>query len=344
MLLFQKHTMTTTTAYLDQSRRHFATLVARTLTIIVGVFMLVVTIFLIFQPSLVILIYALTVVFALIGAATTLAWLSTRPLSQAFLPILLSFFISILSTGLLVTQLHTIAIMCLSLPVILAGLTGDRGTLRLALLFATVTAILMLIPWPLSLPDFGQNLTIFFTSIGIVVPFLIALIAWIIIDRLILIQNNAISLAETRAAEAEHSRDATEMARREVEQRNAEQQRLLELVQTLELPVLNIGRGMLAVPLIGHLDSRRMERIRTTVLESVTRERAHTVIFDISGVTIMDTGVAQNLIQTGQAVRLLGARARLTGISPVIAATLVSLEVNLSDLEPASDLHAAMQQ
>jgi rsbT co-antagonist protein RsbR len=61
---------------------------------------------------------------------------------------------------------------------------------------------------------------------------------------------------------------------------------LFDLVQTRELPVLNIGEHVLAVPLVGHLDSRRLAAIRNAVLRKVAEQRTHTVIFDITGIAM----------------------------------------------------------
>jgi anti-anti-sigma regulatory factor len=79
-----------------------------------------------------------------------------------------------------------------------------------------------------------------------------------------------------------------------------------------------------------------------TLLDGVAQQRARLVILDITGVTVVDSQVAQALIRAAQAVKLLGARVMLTGIQPQIAQTLVHLGVDLSGIQTRSSLQAGI--
>lgn len=96
------------------------------------------------------------------------------------------------------------------------------------------------------------------------------------------------------------------------------------------------------MPLIGAMDSRRVQDVIVTLLEGVARQRAQVVILDITGVAVVDTQVANAMIQAAQAVQLLGAEVIITGIRPEIAQTLVNLGVNLPNIKTLSSLHSGI--
>jgi rsbT co-antagonist protein RsbR len=123
---------------------------------------------------------------------------------------------------------------------------------------------------------------------------------------------------------------------------NAEQQHTLELLRQLSTPLVPVMDGILVMPIVGDLDSRRAGQILETLLEGVTRSAADTVILDITGVPLVDTGVANALIQAARAVRLLGAEALLVGITPEVAQTVVGLGVDLGALVTRGDLRSGI--
>jgi anti-anti-sigma factor len=123
---------------------------------------------------------------------------------------------------------------------------------------------------------------------------------------------------------------------------NAEQQRTLELLRQLSTPLVPVMEGILVMPIVGDLDSRRAGQILEALLEGVTRAAADTVILDITGVPLVDTAIANTLIQAARAVRLLGAEALLVGISPEVAQTLVGLGVDLGALMTRGDLQSGI--
>ena len=111
-------------------------------------------------------------------------------------------------------------------------------------------------------------------------------------------------------------------------------------IQELSAPLIPIHQGVLVLPLIGAIDTQRAATIIETLLDGIARRRARVVLLDITGVPVVDTGVAHHLIQAARAVRLLGAEMVLVGISPEIAQTIVQLGVDLSNILTRADLQA----
>ena len=104
-----------------------------------------------------------------------------------------------------------------------------------------------------------------------------------------------------------------------------QQQELLEL----STPVVELWDGILALPLIGTLDSARTQIVMESLLERIVTSGAEIAIIDITGVPTVDTLVAQHLIKTISAARLMGADCILSGIRPQIAQTIVHLGLEL---------------
>lgn len=117
---------------------------------------------------------------------------------------------------------------------------------------------------------------------------------------------------------------------------------LLETIREISTPVLPIHDGVLVVPLVGHLDSQRSAQFTESLLASIQRFRAQTVILDITGVQMVDTAVANHLIQSTRAASLLGAECVLVGIAPQIARTMVQIGVELGSIITRRDLQAGV--
>lgn len=107
-----------------------------------------------------------------------------------------------------------------------------------------------------------------------------------------------------------------------------QQQELLEL----STPVVKLWNGILALPLIGTLDSARTQVVMENILQKIVDTGASIAIIDITGVPTVDTLVAQHLMKTIAAARLMGADCIISGIRPQIAQTIVHLGVNLEDV------------
>lgn len=277
---------------------------------------------------------------AVTAAALSLVLLGRRPLAVAALPLLVATAVAIALYAILFPPLSGSIIAALAVVVLIAALTGSRRLTAVAAAASLLGGLLVALIGPRLSIDL--DVTMLLGPPALIGPLLIVGMVWFAADRLILARDQAIALAERRAAEAEQARATAELARATAEARAEEQARLLELVQSLELPVLAVGPGVLALPLIGNLDTRRLAAIRTAVLAAVARARAHTVVFDLTAVAEVDTAVARGLIDTARAVRLLGARSLVSGLRSSVAQTLAGLGVALDGLQPVADLQEAI--
>jgi rsbT co-antagonist protein RsbR len=113
-----------------------------------------------------------------------------------------------------------------------------------------------------------------------------------------------------------------------------QQQELMEL----STPVVELWTGILALPLIGTLDSARTQVVMESLLQAIVRTGASIAIIDITGVPTVDTLVAQHLLKTVAAARLMGADCIISGIRPQIAQTIVHLGVDLSEVSTKATL------
>ena len=118
---------------------------------------------------------------------------------------------------------------------------------------------------------------------------------------------------------------------------------LANIVRELSSPVIPLLPHVLLIPLVGAIDSVRAQQIIESVLHGVSNHQATTVLLDISGVPIVDTQVANSLLQATQAARLLGARVVLIGVRPEIAQSIVGLGIELSQIATEPTLAAAVK-
>jgi rsbT co-antagonist protein RsbR len=109
-------------------------------------------------------------------------------------------------------------------------------------------------------------------------------------------------------------------------------------IRELSTPVIKVHDRVLLLPLIGTIDSQRALQVMETVLVRVTEEQAKVLILDIAGVPVVDTAVADHLLKTTAAVRLIGAQTILTGISAQVARTIIQLGVDISSMQTSNRL------
>ncbi len=114
-------------------------------------------------------------------------------------------------------------------------------------------------------------------------------------------------------------------------------------IRELSTPVIRVHHRVLLLPLVGTVDSHRAAQIMETLLLRVVDEQARAVIVDIAGVPTVDTMVADHLLKTTEAVRLLGAETILTGISAQIARTVVQLGVDISSMHTRARLEDGIE-
>jgi rsbT co-antagonist protein RsbR len=115
-----------------------------------------------------------------------------------------------------------------------------------------------------------------------------------------------------------------------------------EAMRELSTPVLQLREHLLILPIIGALDSSRARQLTEQLLGAIQERRATVVVIDITGVATIDRTVANHLVQTVEASRLMGARTILTGLSSEIAQTLVDLDVDLSMMKTVGDLQGGL--
>ena len=133
-----------------------------------------------------------------------------------------------------------------------------------------------------------------------------------------------------------HTVKTFQKAREEVIAR--QQQEMLEL----STPVVKLWEGVLALPLIGTLDSARTQVVMETLLERIVETGSSTAIIDITGVPTVDTQTAQHLLKTVTAIRMMGAECIISGIRPQIAQTIVHLGVDLQGVTTKATLADAL--
>jgi rsbT co-antagonist protein RsbR len=132
--------------------------------------------------------------------------------------------------------------------------------------------------------------------------------------------------------------EAVQAATQEREEANKRLAETQDMIMSLSTPVIQIWDGVIALPLIGVLDSQRSQQAMEILLERIIRDKARTAIVDITGVPLVDSLVANHLAQTMAAVKLIGAEGILTGISANVAQTLVKLGVDIAGITTRSTL------
>jgi rsbT co-antagonist protein RsbR len=117
-----------------------------------------------------------------------------------------------------------------------------------------------------------------------------------------------------------------------------------QAIQELSTPVLQVRDRMLLLPIIGVLDTARARQLTRQLLKEIRDTRAKVVVIDITGVPAVDSKVANHLLQTVAAVRLMGASSIITGIAAEVAQALVVLGVHLGELRTAGDLQGGLEE
>jgi rsbT co-antagonist protein RsbR len=127
-----------------------------------------------------------------------------------------------------------------------------------------------------------------------------------------------------------------------VERREQIIQRQSRQLMELSTPVVHLWKQILAVPLIGTLDTARTQVVMENLLQAIQTHEARVTIIDITGVPTVDTAVAQHLMQTVNAVRLMGADCFISGVRPSIAQTIAQLGIDLSTILTRATLSDAL--
>ena len=117
-----------------------------------------------------------------------------------------------------------------------------------------------------------------------------------------------------------------------------------EAIRELSTPVLQVRERLLILPIIGAIDPQRARQLTEQLLRGIRTNRARVVVIDITGVAALDSSVANHLVQTVEASRLLGATVIVSGLSPEIAQTLVTIGVDLGKMATVGDLQGGIEE
>ncbi|KAB8143966.1 STAS domain-containing protein [Chloroflexia bacterium SDU3-3] len=135
----------------------------------------------------------------------------------------------------------------------------------------------------------------------------------------------------------------SDQLQQQLQESSADKMALRAAVQELSTPIIPLYSGILGVPLVGRIDDARAQNITEQLLDAIAREQADIVLMDVTGISTMDTSVANHLMQTASAASLLGSQVVLVGISAEIAQTLVMMNVELGSLVTLSDLQSGVE-
>jgi rsbT co-antagonist protein RsbR len=123
-----------------------------------------------------------------------------------------------------------------------------------------------------------------------------------------------------------------------------QQEAIQEAIRELSTPVLQVRDRLLILPIIGVIDGRRAKQLTDGLLHAIRRNRAKVVVMDITGVAAVDSRVANHLIQTVAAARLMGTTVIITGLSAEVAQALVALGVDLGEITTVGDLQGGLEE
>jgi anti-anti-sigma regulatory factor len=160
-------------------------------------------------------------------------------------------------------------------------------------------------------------------------------------------RDEAISQLEILQASLEQqvAERTTELERQIVEHQRL-QREIIETqqraIQELSTPIIPVMEQIIVMPLVGSIDSFRAKGLTRALMAGIQEHRAEVVILDITGVPVVDSGVADHLNKTIQAARLKGARTIVTGISDAVAETVVDLGIDWAGIETLSDLQTGL--
>lgn len=323
--------MDTARAFVLEARRQLIRLIALALTAgAVVVIALMLVLLFVLPDSARLVVYPAMLSLVLAGSSSTLWLLPRIALGQAILPLVLALIGGVIFSAVALRETVLPAVTFLTVVVLLISLGRNRRvTIAVSVVCALLGALLAgtaprpaLAAGELSL---GPTLPlVYIASAGALI-----VVNWLITQRLLDISDHAVGLADERADEAELARAHAMAQARELAEQNEAQQGLLKLVATLETPVVTLADDVVLLPLVGHVDSRRASDMVARLLEAVHRQRVRWVVLEVSGIAIMDSGVAQRILHAVQAVQLLGAQVILCGVRAEMATALVELGVDM---------------
>jgi rsbT co-antagonist protein RsbR len=160
-----------------------------------------------------------------------------------------------------------------------------------------------------------------------------------------MVERLKLEVQERKQAEARLTEEIHE--RKQAEQSLVEKldiiRRQEESIRAMSTPILQLWEGIIALPVIGLVDSARANQMTESLLEEIVKTKARITILDLTGVDVMDTSAANYLLRMVRSAQLLGARCLVSGISPRMAQTVVGLGLDLTELASFNTLEAALR-
>ncbi len=238
----------------------------------------------------------------------------------------------------------TMMLLPFAIAITLTGLLGGRRALFGSALISCVIVVVVAILEHLSPPLAG-----FAPFIGDLAPLTVGTFVLVIGVVVFLFERFGATFRESLETTVVERTSALQAALETVAQR---ERRLVEAlnelqasqatVQALSAPIIPVLPGVLVAPLIGTIDSARAALFTEKVLQAVAQRRVEHVIFDITGVAIVDTQIAQVLLRTAAAAQLLGVHVVLVGIRADVAQTLVALNIHMNTIDIYANLQEAI--
>lgn len=254
-------------------------------------------------------------------------------------------------------------LLIFALPVTLAGLLTRRRGLLIALgselLLVLIIGLLEALDYPLVgfAPPRSTSallvLAVFVLGIGLLGAFLFiftgALRTALATSQerereLERVRHDQARVIDTQTADLRKTLETVERQKEELAQTIQSMANQQAVIQALSAPILPVLPGVLVVPLIGTLSEERAAIVQELVLRAAERQRIRKVIFDVTGIAVMDDEVAGSLMRSAAALRLLGAAVVVVGVRPEVAQTLVSLSLSFEGVVTYANLQEAVQQ
>jgi rsbT co-antagonist protein RsbR len=281
--------------------------------------------------------------------------------SVLLLSVALALLFSVMLYGNTIEQ-GALTIFAFALPITMSGLIAGRRGLVLVLGVSIVSVSAALLLERAGAPGAGFAVATSPNVFLMIMSFaLISALIGLFVDRIGTMMRDSLAAQRARERDLEalsrrletNVRERTadlEMALGSLEVRAAEQERLLAensrqqaAIRELSVPVLPISATTLVMPLVGSLDGERLLILQDRALGVIMQTSARRLLLDITGVPLVDSYVAQGLIRTLQAARLLGAEVALVGVRPEVAQSIVGLGIDLSGMRTYADLQSALR-
>jgi anti-anti-sigma regulatory factor len=299
--------------------------------------------------------YLMICVITLVGLVLVMLFINQGKLYRASIVFVISLF-GLAIFAYVPNQLTSSIMLVFSLPVTAAGVLLSRRGLAISIAFTVLLLIALYVLYDAGFLDniaTGTPTVVEAIGYGIIILIVDGIILNVFAggQRRLLQENLAITHElETAIEIAREANEEQERLLEEQELSNIERERLQQevieaqqrAIKELSTPVIPIMDQVIVMPLVGSIDTLRARDVTRALLAGISEHQAKVVIVDITGVTVVDTGVVNYLNKTIQAARLKGARTIVTGISDAVAETIVDLGIDWRNIETLRDLQTGL--